>query len=339
MPTGINHVNSDLTDLVKAIEKDSGPGAIRQGDDQPLDDPDNPRIQAIPTGSLNLDKITGIGGIPIGRITEIYGPESSGKSTLVNHIIAQVQKKGGNAAYIDSEHAMDILYAGQCGLTVDKLLISQPDSAEQALNVAIALANDERIDLIVIDSVHGMVPQEELDKKVGEDTVAILPRLMSSNIRKLVPALARNQVALVFTNQLRDTINSYGQKETTTGGRALKFYASLRIELRRGESIKDRGEIIGNAVKARIAKNKCSAPFKRAEFDIIFNEGISLESEVLDNAVEEDIIQKSGAFYYYNEERIAQGRENARLALKNNSQMTEDILDRIRGVMQQRMAA
>lgn len=325
----------DFSDLIRDLEKEFGAGAIRQGDDQnePMD------WQTIPTGSLNLDQATGIGGIPLGRITEIYGPEGSGKSTLSLHIMAQAQSLEHAIAYVDAEHAMDKRYAATCGLNTDRMLISQPDSAEQALNVVDRLANDGRVRLIVVDSVHAMTPQEEIDKNVGEDTVALLPRLMSTSLRKVNPALSRNEVALVFTNQLRDTIAPFGPKETTTGGRALKFYASMRIELRRGESIRDRGRIIGQTTKARIAKNKCAAPFLTAEFDIYFAEGISMESEILERAVDEGIIDKAGAFYSYQGERLAQGRDNARSVLKNDRQLHDDILQQLRDNMSTTRAA
>ena len=319
---------NDYTELIKSVEKEFGAGAIRHAAS-----PEHSAglaVKAIPTGSINLDRATGIGGVPLGRITEIYGAESSGKSTLAIHLMAEAQKIGYDAAYIDAEHAMDAAYATRCGLDMDNLLISQPDSAEQALNVVAKLAEDGRVGLIIVDSVHAMVPEEEVNNNIGENTVALLPRIMSSSLRKLNPVIGNNNVALVFTNQLRDTIGNYGPKETTTGGRALKFYASLRVELRRGEAIKERNEIIGTVAKVRIQKNKCARPFRNTEFEIYFDEGISIEGEVLETAVEAGIISKRGAYYYYGEERIAQGKENAQKALKNDSAQLADILYRIR---------
>ena len=323
--------NHDFNDLIKSVEKEHGAGAIRHGSDE--DSIQRLKIHSIPTGSLNLDQATGIGGIPIGRITEIYGPESSGKSTLAVHIMGEAQKLDYSVAYIDAEHALDPIYATKCGLDINKLLISQPDSAEQALNVVSKLIEDGRIRLIVVDSVHAMVPLDEVTNNIGETTIALLPRIMSTSLRKINPALDRKDVALVFTNQLRDTINSYGPKETTTGGRALKFYSSMRIALRRAEPIKDRGTIIGHTTKAQVIKNKCARPFRSTTFDIYFDEGISMTSEVLDNAVESEIIDKKGAFYYYQEERIGQGKDAAREALKSNPTMMAEITEKLRQPM------
>ena len=318
---------NDYTELIKTLEKSYGVGAIRHANhDSPLDI----EIKAIPTGSLNLDLVTGIGGVPMGRITEIYGGESSGKSTLSIHIMAQAQKAGYDVAYIDAEHAMDPIYAAHCGLEIDNLLISQPDSAEQALNVVTKLVEDGRVRLIVVDSVHAMTPEEEISKDIGELTVALLPRLMSTSLRKLNSLVSKQNVALVFTNQIRDTINRYGAGETTPGGRALKFYASLRIELKHGQAIRDRDEIIGGTTRVRIVKNKCARPFRTTSFAIYFDEGISMESEVLDAAVDEGVIDKSGAFYYYGDQRLAQGRENARMALRNEPDLMDTVIARIR---------
>ena len=309
------------------IEKDYGKGAVmRLGDiSQDL------TTECIPTGSLALDIALGIGGIPRGRVTEIFGAESAGKSTLAIHIMAETQKLGGTAAYIDVEHALDPAYAGKCGLILEELLIAQPDSAEQALDITEQLVRSGAIDAIVLDSVAALVPQAEIEGDMGDSHMGLQARLMSQALRKLTSAIHRSKTAVVFINQLREKIGvTYGNPEVTPGGRALKFYSSVRIDLRRVESIKQGSEVIGNRVRARVVKNKVAAPFRVAEFDIMFNLGISKMGDILEIGVEQGIIKKSGAFYSYGETKLGQGRENSKDFLTQHPEIAASVEDRIR---------
>ena len=284
------------------------------------------KVESIATGSLSLDIATGINGVPKGRVTEIFGSESSGKSTLAYHIMAECQKTGGTAAYIDTEHALDPDYAKRCGVNTDSLLISQPDFAEQALEICEYLVRSGAIEILVLDSVAALVPKVELEGDMGDAHVGLQARLMSQALRKLTAAINKSNCAVLFINQVREKVGIiWGNPEVTPGGRALKFYSSLRIDLRRAESIKKGTEIIGSRVKARIVKNKVAPPFKVAEFDIMFNSGISKESDIIDIASELGLIQKSGAFYSFNEIKLGQGKENARLFLSENSEISSQI--------------
>lgn len=309
------------------IEKDYGKGAVmRLGEAA-----ERLATEVIPTGSLALDVALGAGGIPRGRVTEIFGAESAGKSTLAIHIMAETQKLGGLAAYIDVEHAMDPVYAEHCGLNVDSLLIAQPDSAEQALDITEQLVRSGAIDSIIIDSVAALVPQAEIEGDMGDSHMGLQARLMSQALRKLTSAIHRSRTAVIFINQLREKIGiSYGNPEVTPGGRALKFYSSVRIDLRRVESIKQGSEVIGNRVRARIVKNKIAAPFRVAEFDIMFNQGISRMGDLLELGTTQGIIKKSGAFYSYGETRLGQGRENSKEFLTQHPEIADSVEARIR---------
>ncbi len=292
---------------------------------------DMPPIEAIPTGSLALDLALGIGGIPKGRITEIFGPESSGKTTLAQHIIAEAQKRGGTVAYIDAEHAMDPSYASNCGVNVDELLISQPDTGEQALEITEALVRSSAIDVIIIDSVAALVPRAEIEGDMGDPQMGLQARLMSQALRKLAAAIGRSGTAVIFINQLREKVGIvFGNPEVTTGGRALKFYSSVRLELRRAETIKQGNEAIGSRVKAKVVKNKVAPPFRSAEFDIMFDHGISREGNILDIGLELGLISKAGAFFSYGDIRLGQGRESAKQYLKENPELAQEIEERIR---------
>ncbi len=292
---------------------------------------DMPPIEAIPTGSLALDLALGIGGIPKGRITEIFGPESSGKTTLAQHIIAEAQKRGGTVAYIDAEHAMDPSYASNCGVNVDELLISQPDTGEQALEITEALVRSSAIDTIIIDSVAALVPRAEIEGDMGDPQMGLQARLMSQALRKLAAAIGRSGTAVIFINQLREKVGIvFGNPEVTTGGRALKFYSSVRLELRRAETIKQGNEAIGSRVKAKVVKNKVAPPFRSAEFDIMFDHGISREGNILDIGLELGLISKAGAFFSYGDIRLGQGRESAKQYLKENPELAQEIEERIR---------
>ncbi len=301
---------------ISKIEKDHGKGSVMKlGDKTALD------IDVIKTGSISLDKALGVGGIPRGRIIEIYGPEASGKTTLALHIVAEVQKAGGIAGFIDAEHALDPKYAGDIGVDVDNLYISQPDYGEQGLDICETMVRSGAMDIIVVDSVAALVPKHEIEGEMGDATVGAQARLMSQALRKLTAVTSKTGCSIIFINQLREKIGVfYGPSETTTGGRALKFYSSVRIDVRRIESIKQGGEVIGNRVRAKVVKNKVAPPFREAEFDIIFGEGISAVGDILDQAVEFGIIEKSGAWYAYNGEKIGQGRENAKAYLKANEE-------------------
>ncbi len=315
-----------LDSAVFQIQKQFGKGSImRLGTD---------KIEAVPvisTGTLSIDIGTGIGGIPRGRVTEIYGPESSGKTTLALHIIAEAQKNGGTAAFIDAEHALDIGYAGRLGVNVDDLLVSQPDYGEQALEISEILIRSGAVDLIVVDSVAALTPKAEIDGNIGDSHVGLQARLMSQTMRKLAGILSRTNTAIIFINQIRIKIGvMYGNPETTTGGNALKFYASMRMDIRKMTAIKDGSDVIGNRTKVKMVKNKMAPPFKIIEFDIIYGEGISKEGDMLDLAVDQDIVEKSGAWYSYNGERIGQGRENAKAFLKEHKDTFEDINKKVR---------
>jgi recombination protein RecA len=315
-----------LDTVVTHIQKRYGEGAIMKlGQAGHLD------VAVIPTGSLTLDIALGVGGIPRGRVTEIFGPESSGKTTLCQHIIAEAQRAGGVAAFIDVEHALDPAYARRCGVNVDDLYISQPDTGEQALEIAEALVRSGAVDIVAIDSVAALVPQAEIEGDMGDATMGRQARLMSQALRKLSGAIKASNTAMVFTNQLRMKIGvMFGNPETTTGGMALKFYSSVRLDLRQIERLKSAGEIIGSRIRARVKKNKVAPPFKVAEFDILYDQGISREGEVLDLGVEYGVIDKRGSFYSYGEERLAQGRENAKQYLHENPQVAFEIENRVR---------
>ena len=303
------------------IEKQFGKGAvIRMGDRASRD------IQVIPTGCLDLDMALGVGGLPRGRVVEIYGPESSGKTTVALHVVAEAQKMGGVAAFIDAEHALDPVYARKLGVDVDQLYVSQPDTGEQALEICEALVRSGAIDIVVIDSVAALVPKAEIDGEMGDSFVGLQARLMSQALRKLTGIVNKTNSTCIFINQLREKVGvMYGNPETTPGGRALKFYASVRIDIRRGEQLKDGTTVVGNRTKAKIVKNKVAPPFRTAEFDILYGEGISKEGSLLDNAVALDIIHKSGAWFSYGDQRIGQGRENTRKFLKENPEIAAEI--------------
>ncbi|MGB9798714.1 MAG: recombinase RecA [Thermanaerothrix sp.] len=310
-----------LDKALSEIIKRYGDGAImRMGEAQHL------TVEVIPTGSLSLDIALGVGGIPRGRITEIFGPEASGKTTLCLHLVAETQRMGGTAAYIDMEHALDPSYAARVGVNIEDLLISQPDTGEQALEIAETLVRSGAVDLVVIDSVAALVPRSEIEGDMGDATMGMQARLMSQALRKLSGAINQTKTAVVFTNQLRQKIGvMFGNPETTPGGLALKFYASVRLDIRRIQSIKVGAEVIGNRVRARVVKNKVAPPFRTAEFDIMYNEGISKFGDILDLATEYGIIQKRGAFYSYGDMRIGQGRENAKEFLRQNSELCQEI--------------
>jgi recombination protein RecA len=296
------------------------------GSDRPRE-----RIQAISTGAINLDAAIGIGGVPRGRITEIYGPESSGKTTLTLHLAANVQRAGGVAAYVDAEHALDVEYAKKLGVDVDNLLVSQPDTGEQALEIVEILVRSGAVDLVVIDSVAALVPKQEIEGEMGDSHMGLQARLMSQALRKLAGSINRSNCAVVFINQLREKIGvMFGNPETTTGGKALKFYASVRLDIRRIGPVKEREAIIGNHVRVKVVKNKVAPPFKQAEFDVMFDEGISHAGLVVDIAAEANIIQKSGAWYSYGDQRIGQGRENAKLFLKDNPALLTEVEGRVK---------
>jgi recombination protein RecA len=325
-----NDKQAALEIALSHIEKDYGKGAVmRLGEAA-----ERLTTEVIPTGSLALDVALGAGGIPRGRVTEIFGAESAGKSTLAIHIMAETQKLGGLAAYIDVEHAMDPVYAGHCGLDVESLLIAQPDSAEQALDITEQLVRSGAIDSIIIDSVAALVPQAEIEGDMGDSHMGLQARLMSQALRKLTSAIHRSRTAVIFINQLREKIGvTYGNPEVTPGGRALKFYSSVRIDLRRIESIKQGSEVMGNRVRARIVKNKVAAPFRVAEFDIMFNQGISRMGDLLELGANQGVLKKSGAFYSYGDTKLGQGRENSKEFLTQHTEIADSIEARIREVM------
>ena len=316
----------ELDEVLKQIQKNFGKGAIMKLGDRPTVD-----VDVIPSGSLLLDEALGVGGYPKGRIIEIYGPESSGKTTLALHAIAECQKQGGRAAFIDAEHAIDPVYAKNLGVDIDELILSQPDSGEQALEIAEMLANSGAIDLLIVDSVAALVPQAELDGEMGDNSVGLQARLMSKAMRKLAGILNKNECTIIFINQLREKVGvMYGNPETTSGGRALKFYASIRLDIRRTEAIKTGSDVTGNTCRIKVVKNKVSPPFKQCEIDIIYGQGISKDSEILDRAVELGIIKKSGSWFEYDGSKIAQGRETAKEYIKSNEDVKEELLKRIK---------
>jgi len=307
---------------ISQIEKNFGKGSIMRLGEVVIPE----GIQSIPTGSLGLDIATGIGGLPKGRVVEIYGPESSGKTTLALNAIAQAQAAGGSAAFIDAEHALDVAYAKKIGVQVDDLLVSQPDTGEQALEVTEALVRSGALDIIVVDSVAALVPKAEIEGDMGDSLPGLQARLMSQALRKLTASISKSHTTVVFINQIRMKIGvMFGSPETTTGGNALKFYASMRLDIRKIESLKDNQEIIGGRVRVKIVKNKMAPPFRQAEFDIYFNEGVSRMGEIVDLGVERNIIEKAGAWYSYSGNRIGQGRENSKEFLKNNPEMAKEI--------------
>ncbi len=319
-----------LENAMAQIDRQFGKGSIMRMSDYG----NRMAVESIPTGSIALDVALGGGGVPRGRVVEIYGPESSGKTTLCYHIMAEAQKLGGVAAYIDAEHAFDPDYAGRVGLNLDNLLISQPDNGEQALEIAETLVRSNAIDVIVVDSVAALVPRAEIEGEMGDSHVGLMARLMSQALRKLVGAVSKSHCCLIFTNQIRMKIGvMYGNPETTTGGQALKFYASVRMEIRRVESIKQGTDISGNRVKVKVAKNKVAPPFRTAEFDIMFNEGISRLGSLVDIGAELGVMKKSGAFYSFGDQRLGQGRENVKEFLRNNPEIADEIETQIRAAM------
>ncbi len=314
---------------ILAIEKQFGRGSIMK-----LGSHERQQVEAIPTGSIALDLALGVGGVPRGRIVEIFGPESSGKTTVCQHVIAEAQRRGGVAAFIDVEHALDPSYARACGVNVDELLVSQPDTGEQALEITETLIRSGGIDVVVVDSVAALVPRAEIEGEMGDSFVGIQARLMSQALRKLTGAVSRSNTALIFTNQLREKIGvMFGNPETTPGGRALKFYASVRLDIRRVETIKTGTESVGNRVRVKVVKNKVAAPFRVAEFDVMYGEGVSKEGGLLDVGVAMDIVSKTGAWFNFGETRLGQGREAAKEFLKSNPAIAEEIERRIRTQM------
>ena len=316
-----------LDAAIAKLEKDFGKGTVMK-----LGDPAaQVAVETIPTGSLSLDIALGMGGVPKGRIVEIYGPESSGKTTVALHMISEVQKQGGIAGFIDAEHALDPVYAKNIGVDIDELYISQPDSGDQALEIAETMVRSGAMDIIVIDSVAALVPRQEIEGDMGDSHVGLQARLMSQALRKLTPVISKSNCVVIFINQLREKVGvMFGNPETTTGGRALKFYSSIRLDVRRIETLKQAGDMVGNRTRIKVVKNKVAPPFKQAEFDIMFGEGISKEGDILDLAVLHDIINKAGAWYSYNGEKIGQGRENTKLYLANNPEVMEEIEQQVR---------
>ena len=316
-----------LDAAIAKLDKDFGKGTVMR-----LGDPSaQVAVETIPTGSLSLDLALGLGGVPKGRIVEIYGPESSGKTTVALHMIAEVQKRGGIAGFIDAEHALDPVYAKNIGVDIDELYISQPDSGDQALEITETMVRSGAMDIIVVDSVAALVPKQEIEGDMGDSHVGLHARLMSQALRKLTAAISRSNCVVIFINQLREKVGvMFGNPETTTGGRALKFYASVRMDVRRTETLKQGGEMVGNHTKVKVVKNKVAPPFKQAEFDIMFGTGISREGEILDLAAECNVVNKSGAWYSYNGERIGQGRENVKVYLKDHPEICEEIEKQVR---------
>ncbi len=308
------------------IEKQFGKGSVMKlGEFQAMN------VEAIPTGALSLDIALGIGGIPRGRIIEVYGPESSGKTTLALHMIAEAQKMGGEAAFVDAEHALDPVYAKHLGVDIDNLIVSQPDTGEQALEIAEALVRSGALDVIVIDSVAALVPKAEIDGDMGDSHIGLQARLMSQALRKLAGAINKSKCCIVFINQLREKVGvMFGNPETTAGGRALKYYASVRLDIRKIENIKQDGEVVGNRARVKVVKNKVAPPFREAEFDIVYGKGISKEGNILDIAVNLDIIEKSGSWFSYNGDRIGQGRENVKKYLMDNKEIAKEVEEKIR---------
>jgi recombination protein RecA len=314
---------------IAQIEKSCGKGSIMR-----MDEKEKVRVEAVPTGAINLDAAIGVGGIPRGRVTEIYGPESSGKTTLCLHVVANAQKMGGVAAFIDAEHALDTEYARKLGVDVESLLISQPDTGEQALEICEILVRSGAVDIVVVDSVAALVPKAEIEGDMGDSHVGLQARLMSQALRKLTGAISRSKTIVIFINQLREKIGvMFGNPETTTGGKALKFYASLRLDIRRIGPVKEKEDVVGSHVRVKVVKNKVAPPFKQAEFDIMYAEGISHTSLLVDIGSEAGIIEKSGAWYSYKGQKIGQGRENAKMYLKDNPAIMAEIEEAVKGVL------
>ncbi len=324
-------VNADkkraLDAAISKLEKDFGKGTVMKLGDAGA----QVQVETVPTGSLSLDIALGLGGIPKGRVVEVYGPESSGKTTLTLHMIAEVQKRGGIAGFIDAEHALDPVYAKSIGVDIDELYISQPDSGDQALEIAETMVRSGAMDIIVIDSVAALVPKQEIEGDMGDSHVGLQARLMSQALRKLTPVISKSNCVVIFINQLREKVGvMFGNPETTTGGRALKFYASVRMDVRRVETLKQNGEMVGNRTRVKIVKNKIAPPFKEAEFDIMFGKGISKEGDILDLAASIDVVNKSGAWYAYNGDKIGQGRENAKTYLSQHPEVMDEIEAKVR---------
>ncbi len=318
-----------LESALQQIEKQYGKGSVMKlGDTK-----SNMNIETVPTGALSLDIALGLGGFPKGRVIEIYGPESSGKTTVALHAVAEVQKRGGIAGFIDAEHALDPVYAANIGVDINNLYISQPDNGEQALEITETMVRSGAVDIVIVDSVAALVPKAEIEGDMGDSHVGLQARLMSQALRKLTAVISKSNCIVIFINQLREKVGvMFGNPETTTGGRALKFYASVRLDVRRIESLKAGGEVVGSRTRVRVVKNKVAPPFREAEFDIMFGEGISKEGDVLDLAVEENIIQKSGAWFAYNDEKIGQGRENAKQYLREHPDILSEVDRRVREV-------
>ena len=316
-----------LDAAISKLEKDFGKGTVMKLGDAGA----NISVETVPTGSLSLDIALGLGGVPKGRVIEVYGPESSGKTTVTLHMIAEVQKRGGIAGFIDAEHALEPVYAKNIGVDIDELYISQPDSGDQALEIAETMVRSGAMDIIVIDSVAALVPRQEIDGDMGDSHVGLQARLMSQALRKLTPVISKSNCIVVFINQLREKVGvMFGNPETTTGGRALKFYASVRMDVRKIETLKQNGEMVGNRTRIKIVKNKIAPPFKEAEFDIMYGKGISKEGDILDLAANVDIVNKSGAWYAYNSDKIGQGRENAKLYLSQHPEIMDEIEAKVR---------
>ncbi len=316
-----------LDAAIAQIEKQYGQGSIMKLGDSKA----NMNVETIPTGSLSLDLALGMGGIPKGRIVEVYGPESSGKTTVALHMVAEVQKRGGIAGFIDAEHALDPVYAKNIGVDIDNLYISQPDSGEQALEITETMVRSGAVDIVIVDSVAALVPKAEIDGDMGDSHVGLQARLMSQALRKLTSVISKSNCIVIFINQLREKVGvMFGSPETTTGGRALKFYSSIRLDVRRIESLKQGGEVVGNRTRIKVVKNKIAPPFREAEFDIMFGQGISKEGDILDLATNFGIVNKSGAWYAYNGEKIGQGRENSKIYLKENPAICDEIEEKVR---------
>ena len=316
-----------LDAAISKLERDFGKGTVMKLGDAGA----NVAVETVPTGSLSLDIALGLGGVPKGRVIEVYGPESSGKTTVTLHMIAEVQKRGGIAGFIDAEHALDPVYAKNIGVDIDELYISQPDSGDQALEIAETMVRSGAMDIIVIDSVAALVPKQEIEGDMGDSHVGLQARLMSQALRKLTPVISKSNCVVVFINQLREKVGiMFGNPETTTGGRALKFYASVRMDVRRVETLKQNGEMVGNRTRIKIVKNKIAPPFKEAEFDIMFGKGISKEGDILDLAASINVISKSGAWYAYNGDKIGQGRENAKMYLSQHPEIMDEIEAKVR---------
>jgi len=330
----MNDKQKALEEVIAQIEKQFGKGSIMR-----LGDNTRQNVDVFPTGCLTLDIALGIGGMPRGRIIEIYGPESSGKTTVALHVVAEAQKMGGTAAFIDAEHALDPNYASNLGVDINSLYISQPDNGEQALDITESLVRSNSVDLIVIDSVAALTPKAELDGEMGDAHVGLLARLMSQAMRKLTAAISKSNTCVIFINQLREKVGvMFGNPETTTGGKALKFYSSVRLDVRKSDTIKDGADVVGNRTKVKVVKNKLAAPFRTAEFDIIYGKGISKEGCILDLALEKGFLQKGGAWISYNDEKIGQGKENAKQYLLEHPEVEDELKQKIMGAVSQKVA-